>query len=105
MQKVLTGECRLRDYSSLVSEETLSEIDGLADGLRGLRVIHVNATPRGGGVAEILDSLIPLCRSVGVDAEWYVIPQDEFFVAITKSMHHSLQGGPGYLTGSRWRST
>ena len=99
MQGVLTRERQLRDYSGLVSEEILSEIEGLAEGLRGLRVIHVNATPRGGGVAEILDSLVPLCRSVGIDTKWYVIPQDESFVAISKSLHHSLQGHPGHLTG------
>ena len=53
MQKVLTREHQLKDYNTLVSEEILSEIEKLADSLKGLRVFHVNATPKGGGVAEI----------------------------------------------------
>ena len=101
MQEVLIGERELRDYSSLVSEETLSEMEGLADRLRGLRVIHINATPQGGGVAEILNSLIPLLRGAGIDAKWYVIPPDESFAAITKSLHHYLQGNPGCLTNEQ----
>lgn len=98
MQEALTSECQLRDYNGLTYEEILSRIERLADGLRGLRVIHVNATLWGGGVAEILNSLIPLLRSVGINAEWYVIPPDESFAAMTKSLHHCLQGSPGYLT-------
>ena len=103
MQEVLTRELQLSNYSGLISEQILSEVEKLADGLKGLRVIHVNATPRGGGVAEILNSLIPLCRSVGIDAKWYVIPPDESFAVITKSLHHFLQGSPGYLTEEQMR--
>jgi len=88
----------LRDYEGLVSSETLSEIENLADALKGLHVIHVNATPQGGGVAEILDSLIPLLRSVGIDAEWHIISPEESFNAITKNLHHYLQGASGYPT-------
>jgi len=101
MQEVLTSECQLRDYSSLVSEEILSEIERLTGRLKGLRVIHINATPQGGGVAEILNSLIPLLRSASIDAEWYAIPPDESSAAITKSLHHFLQGNPGYLTNEQ----
>jgi len=98
MQEVLTSGRQLRDYSGLVCEEILSEIENLADRLKGLRVIHINATPHGGGVAEILNSLIPLCRGLGIDAEWHVIPVDESFVSVTKGLHHYLQGTLGYLT-------
>ena len=101
MQEVKTEEIKLWDYGDLVSREVLSEIERLADELKGLRVIHINATPQGGGVAEILNSLIPLSRSVGIDAKWYVIPPDETFVDITKSLHHFLQGSPGYLTSDQ----
>ena len=101
MQEVLMSERQLRDYSGLVSEEIFSEIERLADKVMGLRVIHVNATLRGGGVAEILSSLVPLCRSVGINAEWHVVSPSESFVAITKSLHHSLQGNPGCLTSEQ----
>jgi len=98
MREALLSDRRLWDYSGLVPEEILSDIERLANRLKGLRVIHVNATPLGGGVAEILDSLIPLLRSIGIDAVWYVILLDELFIATTKILHHSLQGSPGYLT-------
>lgn len=98
MQEVLTTERQLGDYNGLVSDEILSEIKKHAAALKGLRVIHINATPQGGGVAEILNSLVPLSRSVGIDARWYVIPPDESFANITKRLHHYLQGYPGSLT-------
>jgi trehalose synthase len=104
VQKVETEEIRLEDYSDLVSPEVLLEVERLAKELKGLRVVHINATPQGGGVAEILDSLIPLSRSVGIDAKRYVIPPDRLFVDITKSIHHFLQGSPGYLTGDQTKT-
>ena len=79
MQEVITRDRHLEDYYGLVPEEILAEIEWLANRAKGLRVIHINATPHGGGVAEILDSLIPLCRSAGIDASWYVISPDETF--------------------------
>jgi len=103
MQEVLTREHQFKDYDHLVSEQILSEVEKLADGLRGLRVIHINATPKGGGVAEILNSLIPLCKSIGISAEWYVIPPDESFATMTKGLHHYLQGSPGFLTEDQMR--
>jgi len=103
MQEVLTSGRQLRDYSGLVSEEILSETENLADRLKGLCVIHINATPHGGGVAEILNSLIPLCQSLGIDAEWHIIPPDESFIAVTKGLHNYLQGSPGYLTEEQMR--
>jgi len=101
MQEVLTRGHQLSDYSSLVSEEILSEIERLADGLKGLRVVHINATPQGGGVAEILKSLVPLCRSVGINTVWHVISPDEPFFAITKSLYHCLQGELGSPTSEQ----
>jgi trehalose synthase len=98
VQKVKTRQRQLQHYNGLVSSEALSEIGRLANGLKGLHVIHVNATPWGGGVAEVLDPLVPLLRSVGIDAEWYVIPLHESFIGVTKSLHHCLQGYPDGLT-------
>jgi len=69
----------------------LSEIRELASGLRGLRIFMVNSTPRGGGVAEILKSLIPLMKGVGLDARWYTIIGPESFFRITEKAHKALQ--------------
>ena len=52
----------------------------------------LNATPFGGGVAEIFKSMIPLLQSIGVEAHWYVMPASEEFFAVTKSFHNALQG-------------
>lgn len=57
-----------------------------------MRVLHLNATPSGGGVAELLSSLIPLLRECGLDAVWKVLPKDVEFFKITKSIHNALQG-------------
>ena len=60
-----------------------------------MRVVHVNSTARGGGVAEILRSLVPLMRDVGLDAQWMVMPGDDAFFETTKKMHNLLQGADG----------
>ena len=89
---VKTNHQKLGDYRELISEGLFEEIIGLAGGLKGLRVFHVNATPRGGGVAELLKSLVPLMKGAGVKAEWYTIPPREDFFKITKEIHNALQG-------------
>ena len=67
---------------------------GLAEPLKGLRVLHLSATAFGGGVSEILYTLVPLMRDVGVEAEWQVIYGREHFFTSTKLMHNALQGAP-----------
>lgn len=70
---------QLADYRPIVGDTGLAEISALADPLCGARVVHVNATAFGGGVAEMLQTLVPLMRDVGLDAEWQVIEgEDEF---------------------------
>jgi len=83
---------QLKEYRDLVPGCLLKEIDSLSRELRGKKVFHVNSTPKGGGVAEILKSLVPLMRDVGLDAEWYTAPFDGDFFEITKRMHNALQG-------------
>jgi trehalose synthase len=60
--------------------------------LRDLKILTVNAAKDGGGVAQILSSLIPLLRDVGMDIDWAVIDEDEEFFDITKRFHNGLQG-------------
>lgn len=89
---VKTNHQKLEDYRELISEELFQEIQEMAKDLKGLRVFHVNATPRGGGVAELLKSLVPLMKGTGIKAEWYTIPPREDFFKITKEIHNALQG-------------
>ena len=76
----------------VVGDETIQMLRELAAPLRGMRVLHVNATAFGGGVAEILATHIPLLRDLGLEAEWRVIHGDDAFFRVTKAMHNGLQG-------------
>lgn len=68
---VKTPVQKLENYKGIIAEEILGEIKTLAGGLKKLKVNLINSTPRGGGVAEILKSLVPLMKGVGLKAEWY----------------------------------
>jgi trehalose synthase len=60
--------------------------------LAGIRVVHVNSTRRGGGVAEVLEAMVPLMRALGLDTTWEVIQGTEDFFSCTKAFHNALQG-------------
>jgi trehalose synthase len=82
----------LADYAPIVGEDTIEEIRELARPLAGARVLHINATTFGGGVAEILGSLVPLTTDAGLVADWQVMKANSDFFQVTKAMHNSLQG-------------
>ena len=92
LQKVEVQEKCLDAYRGIVTESLLSDIRELASDLKGVRVLHINATAFGGGVAEMLQSLIPLMRDAGLEAEWQVIAGEEEFFNVTKAFHNGLQG-------------
>jgi trehalose synthase len=97
LQPIETTPVRLAEYDEHAEPTLLGHIRSLAAPLRGLRVVHVNATADGGGVAEILRSLVPLFQDVGVDARWHVLPPDDSFFSVTKQVHNWLQGAPGKI--------
>ncbi len=82
----------LGQYAAVAGLEEIDRLYQLAKPLRGARVVHVNSTFQGGGVAEILDKLIPLKKALGLDAEWTVITGEPQFYQCTKSFHNALQG-------------
>jgi trehalose synthase len=92
MNRVSTKEVKLDDYAGIVSDQLLAEVAQAAEKLKGRRIVHVNATPQGGGVAEILKSLTPLMCDIGINASWYTLSPDESFFRISKMLHHCLQG-------------
>ena len=92
LQDISVGVQSIAAYASIVGEEKLQELKSLAKELKGARVLHINSTAYGGGVAELLRSHIPLLRSLGIDAEWMVIRGDDTFFGITKGFHNALQG-------------
>ncbi|HEX5156239.1 MAG TPA: glycosyltransferase [Ktedonobacterales bacterium] len=92
MQDVVLVEKSLADYEPVVGEDIIAELRGMADPFQGARVLHISSTAYGGGVAEMLHTLIPLMRSAGLDAHWKIISGTDEFFAVTKSMHNALQG-------------
>jgi trehalose synthase len=102
LQPVAVGSKSLADYTHLVGRDLVQEIRDLAEPLRGRRVLHVSATAFGGGVSEILYTLVPLMKDVGLECEWQVIYGREEFFNATKLMHNALQGAPEDLTPEQW---
>ncbi len=82
----------LENYAKIVGETVIGHIRQLARPLEGKKVVHVNSTREGGGVAEILHRLIPMKKELGIDASWEVITGDAEFFRCTKEMHNTLQG-------------
>jgi trehalose synthase len=92
LERVPLLDKHLDDYESAVEPGTLERIRALAAPLQGKRVLHVNATAYGGGVAELLAAHVALLRDVGVEAEWQVMHGSDEFFAVTKNVHNALQG-------------
>ncbi|UCG82126.1 MAG: glycosyltransferase [Dehalococcoidia bacterium] len=83
----------LNDYREIVGDEIIDEILSRAQKFRGRKIVHINSTGEGGGVAEILKSLVPLMNHVGIETEWLVLDGSDDFFALTKEFHNALQGG------------
>ncbi len=92
LSSIPTTARSLDAYRELIGDEEVDEIRELAEPLRGARVLHINSTPFGGGVAEILNSFVPLMADAGLAADWQVIRASDDFFRVTKAMHNALQG-------------
>lgn len=82
----------LEKYALIVGNEVIDHLRQLAFPLKGMNVLHINSTREGGGVAEILNRLIPLKQELEINAQWEVITGNKGFYKCTKKMHNSLQG-------------
>jgi trehalose synthase len=82
----------LEDYAQVTGAEVIAQLRQLASPLAGARVVHVNSTRVGGGVAEILTKLVPLMQELGIETRWEVITGESDFFECTKGMHNALQG-------------
>ncbi|MDP9352035.1 MAG: glycosyltransferase [Chloroflexota bacterium] len=91
-EKVEVEPRSLESYRGIAPDEQLDELRQLAGSLQGASVLHVNATAFGGGVAEMLGTIVPLMRDVGLQAEWQVIEGAPEFYGVTKKFHNALQG-------------
>jgi len=88
----------LAEYEPIVGKDVLDELNLLAKHIKGRSIKNVNSTSVGGGVAEILNRMMPLLRELGVDASWDVIKGGEEFFWVTKKIHNALHGGEECLT-------
>ena len=93
----------LSAYEGIVGSSAVAQLRRLGEKLAGLRVVHVNSTREGGGVAEILEWMVPLMQDVGIDAAWEVLHGDPRFFEITKGIHNGLQGKSIDLSKKDWR--
>jgi trehalose synthase len=84
----------LEQYVEHAGASAVDHLRQLAKQLQGMRVVHVNSTREGGGVAEILHKLVPLMQALGLEPSWEVITGPPDFYRCTKTFHNALQGNP-----------
>jgi len=85
---------RLDDYTPMLGEPVVAELRTLASRLQKRTMQMVNSTSVGGGVAEILNRLVPILQELGLAIRWEVITGGNDFFEITKAFHNALHGGP-----------
>ncbi|MFA5096708.1 MAG: glycosyltransferase [Candidatus Omnitrophota bacterium] len=90
---------RIEDYIPIVGAPVIDDLRLLADRLKGKVVQNINSTSVGGGVAEILNRMIPLLNALGVDARWDLIKGGEEFFTVTKKFHNMLHGTYEEMSG------
>lgn len=99
LQEVTLSTWAVDRFAPLLGEDRLHQMkavgEAIAKRLAGRVFWHVNSTARGGGVAEILQSLLCYARGHGIDARWLVIEGTAPFFQLTKRLHHALHGAPG----------
>lgn len=88
----LSRKIGLEDFTPIVGEEKVASVKALGEQLKGVSITHVNSTAFGGGVAEILQSMVPLMRDAGLEAHWEVMRGELEFFNVTKKIHNALQG-------------
>ncbi len=100
LQAVDVGTQHVEHYARSAGHEAIAELRRLAAPLQGVRILHVNSTPYGGGVAELLRSEVPLLRDLGLHADWSLISGDNTFFGVTKLIHNGLQGATQDLSAT-----
>src|SRR2546421_10837765 len=82
----------LSRYQPLIGIRAMDRLVKKARRLNGVKVLHVNSTRQGGGVAEILSSLTPLMNDLEIETGWQGIDGSPHFLSFTKRIHKGLHG-------------
>jgi trehalose synthase len=90
-------------YLGISPKGDLLLLQMLGEKLNKRSFLHINSTREGGGVAEILQRMIPILNELGIEARWEVIEGDPNFFEITKKIHNALQGNPEDVTEDMWQ--
>ncbi len=90
----------LESYAAVTGDDVIDHLRQLGTLLKGIRVVHVNSTRVGGGVAEMLSKLVPLATEVGLEVRWEVIHGEDKFYECTKKFHNALQGKSSQISDS-----
>ena len=88
----------LEAYAAIIGEQRMERLYGIAEKLKGLKILELNTTSQGGGVAEMLYSAIPFANAIGIEAEWKIIHGEQEYFECTKKLHNLLQGEEGSFT-------
>ncbi len=92
MRTVAVWPRQIEEFHGIVTDDVIADLQKIGSDHNGLRVLHINSTEYGGGVAELLLAQIPLLHDLGIAAQWGVIDGNERFFEITKSVHNGFQG-------------
>jgi len=92
----------MKRYAGIAPQRDLLLLKRLGERLKGRSFLHINSTRAGGGVAEILQRMMPILQELSIEARWEVIEGDERFFDITKKIHNALQGNPEEITEEMW---
>nr|MBA3690324.1 glycosyl transferase family 1 [Actinomycetota bacterium] len=92
LRTVDVPERRLDDYASYAGTDAIERLRSVAAPMRGARILQVNSTAYGGGVAELLVTHVALLRDLGIDVTWAVLDGSDDFFHVTKAVHNGLQG-------------
>ncbi|MBL7125872.1 MAG: glycosyltransferase [Dehalococcoidales bacterium] len=88
----------LETYKSIAGDGKIEKLQGISQRLKGLKILELNSTAQGGGVAEMLYSSVPFLNMLGIEAEWKIIQGHRSYFECTKKLHNLLQGMKGAFT-------
>jgi len=92
----------ISQYSGICPKGDLLLLQKLGEKLKKKSFLHINSTKAGGGVAEILQRMIPMLNSLSLNARWEIIEGDDKFFDITKKIHNAIQGNPEKISKDMW---